>query len=149
MADFGLTEDMYCSNYYRRGKNESGSDEKVPIRWMAPESIEKDIYNEATDVVSLTVCPCCVITISSCMHAHNRGIKTYLPSHLCLSLSKSTPPPPPPPPPPTQYACILYIGLGLRSSPFSTCSPIQTNHLHINGAGLEPRQANIYIYIQV
>ena len=52
VADFGLTEDMYCTNYYRRGK--SGSDEKVPIRWMAPESIEEDIYNEATDVVSLT-----------------------------------------------------------------------------------------------
>ena len=51
MADFGLTEDMYCTNYYRRDKSES--DEKVPIRWMAPESIEGDIYTEATDVVSV------------------------------------------------------------------------------------------------
>ena len=58
MADFGLTEDIYNTNYYRRGK--SGSEEKVPIRWMAPESIEEDIYNETTDVVSLKY-PCCII----------------------------------------------------------------------------------------
>ena len=49
VADFGLTEDMYGTNYFRR---ETGSDEKVPIRWMAPESIENDVYTEATDVVS-------------------------------------------------------------------------------------------------
>ena len=52
MADFGLTEDMYGTNYFRRDKTETGSDEKVPIRWMAPESIENDVYTEATDVVS-------------------------------------------------------------------------------------------------
>ena len=53
MADFGLTEDMYGTKYYRRSKSES--EERVPIRWMAPESIETNIYNEATDVVSLPV----------------------------------------------------------------------------------------------
>ena len=51
VADFGLAEDMYGTNYYRRSKSES--EERVPIRWMAPESIETNIYNEATDVVSL------------------------------------------------------------------------------------------------
>ena len=52
VADFGLTEDMYGTNYYRCEKSDSGSDEKVPIRWMAPESIENGIYNAATDTVS-------------------------------------------------------------------------------------------------
>ena len=52
MADFGLTEDMYGTNYFRRTTSEVGSEEKVPIRWMAPESIENNIYDEATDVVS-------------------------------------------------------------------------------------------------
>ena len=52
MADFGLTEDMYGTNYFRRSSNDTGSEEKVPIRWMAPESIENDIYDESTDVVS-------------------------------------------------------------------------------------------------
>ena len=52
MADFGLTEDMYGSKYYRRKKNEVKNEEKVPIRWMPPESIENNIYDERTDVVS-------------------------------------------------------------------------------------------------
>ena len=57
VADFGLTEDMYGTNYFRRQKSESesGSEEKVPIRWMAPESIENNIYNESSDVVSILV----------------------------------------------------------------------------------------------
>ena len=55
MADFGLTEDMYGTKYFRRTKSESGSEEKVPIRWMAPESIENDIYNQSTDVVRLII----------------------------------------------------------------------------------------------
>ena len=49
MADFGLAEDMYGSNYYRRSESEAG--ERVPIRWMAPESIEMYLYDESTDVV--------------------------------------------------------------------------------------------------
>ena len=51
VADFGLTEDMYLRNYFRRDKSEGGSEEKVPILWMAPESIENSIYTERTDVV--------------------------------------------------------------------------------------------------
>ena len=51
VADFGMSEDMYVRNYFRRDKSDGGGEEKVPIRWMAPESIEKDIYNERTDVV--------------------------------------------------------------------------------------------------
>ena len=51
VADFGLTEDMYARNYFRREKSEGGSEEKVPILWMAPESIENSIYTERTDVV--------------------------------------------------------------------------------------------------
>ena len=53
VADFGLTEDMYGTNYFRRGTREGEDEEKVPIKWMAPESLEEDIYTEATDVVSL------------------------------------------------------------------------------------------------
>ena len=55
VADFGMSEDMYVRNYFRRRKSEGGSEEKVPIRWMAPESIKKDIYNERTDVVRYLV----------------------------------------------------------------------------------------------
>ena len=55
VADFGLTEDMYGNNYFRQGKSETGSDEKLPIKWVAPESIENDVYTEATDVVSTDI----------------------------------------------------------------------------------------------
>ena len=75
VADFGLTEDMYGNHYFRRGKSETGSDEKVQIKWMAPESIENDVYTEATDVVStdiaaasicgLLLCSVCVVVIWS------------------------------------------------------------------------------------
>ena len=61
VADFGLTEDMYCTNYF----SEPGNEEKVPIRWMAPESISAELYSEKTDVVRflhntisfVSVCP--------------------------------------------------------------------------------------------
>ena len=52
IGDFGLTEDMYGTNYYRRGEGDE-SNERVPIRWMAPESIEEEVYNEKTDVVRM------------------------------------------------------------------------------------------------
>ena len=52
MADFGLTEDMYGTNYFRRRQSVTGSEERLPMKWMAPESIESDIFTEATDVVS-------------------------------------------------------------------------------------------------
>ena len=66
VADFGLTEDMYGTNYFRRRKSVMGSEEKVPIRWMAPESIENDIYNESTDVVRITIPHNC--QVSTCTH---------------------------------------------------------------------------------
>ena len=53
MADFGLTEDMYGTNYFRRRQSVTGSEERLPIKWMALESIENDIFTEATDVVSI------------------------------------------------------------------------------------------------
>ena len=56
VSDFGLTEDMYATNYFRKDSSESGNDEKVPIRWMAPESINSELYNEKTDVVSFFSC---------------------------------------------------------------------------------------------
>ena len=50
VSDFGLTEDMYAANYHKR-KSDDTLEEKVPIRWMAPESIRNDIYTQKTDVV--------------------------------------------------------------------------------------------------
>ena len=64
VADFGLTEDMYATMYYRQEKSNGGAEERLPIRWMAPESIENNIYDEKTDVVS-------TCSMKYCMHLPN------------------------------------------------------------------------------
>ena len=54
VADFGLSEDMYSTNYFRQGKSSVDAVEtKVPIRWMPLESIEEGLYNEKSDVVRM------------------------------------------------------------------------------------------------
>ncbi|XP_040068695.3 hepatocyte growth factor receptor-like [Ixodes scapularis] len=45
VADFGLSRDVY-EKYYS-GDNKKT---KLPVKWMAPESLEKGIYNHKTDV---------------------------------------------------------------------------------------------------
>ena len=52
VADFGLCEDVYSYGYFcQRKDGVLPREEKVPIRWMAPESIEGGKYSEKTDVV--------------------------------------------------------------------------------------------------
>ncbi|XP_077488505.1 hepatocyte growth factor receptor-like isoform X2 [Amblyomma americanum] len=51
VADFGLSRDIYEKDYYS-GDNKKT---KLPVRWMAPESLEKGTYNHKTDVWSYGV----------------------------------------------------------------------------------------------
>ena len=51
VADFGLSEDIYAKNYYRQSDTEECK-VKLPIRWMALESLQDGIFSEKTDVVS-------------------------------------------------------------------------------------------------
>lgn len=46
VADFGLCRDIYEKGYYH-----SDNKKKLPIRWMAIESIEKGTYTSKSDVV--------------------------------------------------------------------------------------------------
>ena len=54
VADFGLTEDMYAKDYFRQIKpgEEGGDQVKLPVRWMAVESLNDGVFTEKTDVVS-------------------------------------------------------------------------------------------------
>ena len=50
VADFGLSRDIYERDYYSSDNRKS----KLPVKWMALESLEKGIYNSKTDVVRVT-----------------------------------------------------------------------------------------------
>ena len=53
MADFGLAEDIYSTDYYRQTKDENTcAPVKLPVKWMALESLHDGLFNEKTDVVS-------------------------------------------------------------------------------------------------
>ena len=50
LNDFGLSRTISTSNYYKKQSND-----KVPIKWMAPESIVDRKYSSASDVWSYAV----------------------------------------------------------------------------------------------
>ena len=47
VADFGLSRDIYERDYYSSDDRKA----KLPVKWMALESLEKGVYNTRTDVV--------------------------------------------------------------------------------------------------
>ena len=52
VSDFGLTEEIYSKNYFKQTKTEEGtSTVKLPVKWMAIESLHDGIFTEKTDVV--------------------------------------------------------------------------------------------------
>lgn len=50
IGDFGMTRDIYETDYYRKGGNAL-----LPVRWMAPESLKDGIYTSLSDVWSYGV----------------------------------------------------------------------------------------------
>ena len=46
VADFGFSRDICSKDYYRLTRRT-----KLPVKWLAPESLFDNIYNEKTDVV--------------------------------------------------------------------------------------------------
>ena len=49
VSDFGLSTGLYEKMYFRQEKTDSV---KLPIKWMAVESIEDGVFSEKSDVVS-------------------------------------------------------------------------------------------------
>ena len=57
VADFGLSVVMTGNKNYFRGH--LSSTEKLPVKWMAPESLSDRKFSEYSDVVSLHVIVFC------------------------------------------------------------------------------------------
>ena len=53
MADFGLSENIYTKHYFRQ---EQTAGVKLPIQWMAYESLTDGIFSKKSDVVSVVPC---------------------------------------------------------------------------------------------
>ena len=49
VADFGLSVNVGAKEYYRLTKH---TDIKLPLMWMAPESLSDYMFSEMSDVVS-------------------------------------------------------------------------------------------------
>lgn len=49
VADFGLSRELILCDYYRLSNNKT----PVPVRWMAPECLEANVFTTMSDVVSL------------------------------------------------------------------------------------------------
>ena len=67
ISDFGLSEDVFQRNYYREGVG--GEMAKLPVKWMAPESLSDGHFSEKSDVVCQSRCrekerECSVISTS-------------------------------------------------------------------------------------
>ena len=66
VADFGLSRDIYSRDYYRLERRV-----RLPVKWLPPESLHDNMYNEKTDVVSmeevLYCCRCFLECTCTCM----------------------------------------------------------------------------------
>ena len=61
ISDFGLSEDVYSKNYFRQGEGDSSI--KLPVKWMAPESLSDGVFSEKSDVVSVCGWCLCVVEV--------------------------------------------------------------------------------------
>lgn len=60
IGDFGLTRDVYANDYYRRD-----TQGRLPVRWMAPESLSDNLYTSASDVWSYGIVVWEMVTFSA------------------------------------------------------------------------------------
>lgn len=73
ISDFGMAEDIYSQNYFRQVP---GGGVKLPLKWMAPESIKLGVFTEKTDMVKHVAVVCTNLSLKKqhisctilCMH---------------------------------------------------------------------------------
>lgn len=94
VADFGLSKKIYNGDYYRQGRIS-----KMPVKWIAIESLADRVYTTKSDVVSLLNVSCLFFFCQLCKPGerscnrddlfHSLGVFIWQRSHLsCLWLVK-------------------------------------------------------------
>ena len=63
ITDFGLSEDVFERNYFRQDSS-NGEVVKLPIKWMAPESLSDGHFSEKSDVVCFLKVPMYFFSLS-------------------------------------------------------------------------------------
>lgn len=58
VADFGLSKKIYSGDYYRQGRIA-----KMPVKWIAVESLADRVFTVKSDVVSISICSHVFITV--------------------------------------------------------------------------------------
>ena len=61
VADFGLSRDVYEKEYY----SSCDKTTKLPVKWMAPESLEFGMYSSKSDVVGIMKASSLACTVQS------------------------------------------------------------------------------------
>ncbi len=79
VSDFGLTRDIYTGSYYRQTQ-----ECRLPVKWMALESLQDRVYTSASDVVS--VGKYLSFTLSFCKKTLNLRGKVYTHRPLTLNI---------------------------------------------------------------
>ncbi|KAK4876399.1 hypothetical protein RN001_012821 [Aquatica leii] len=93
ISDFGLTRDIYEDDaYFKRSKG------RVPVKWMAPESLSDHIYTNKSDVwsygiliwelVTLGASPYPGIVVQSLFHLLKTGYRMERPENCSVALYK-------------------------------------------------------------
>ena len=81
VADFGLSEKTYAKNYFRQtglhGDSEGEAPVKLPVKWMAVESLHDGIFTEKTDVVRDTIHYCLMLYNSICTVQWSFGVTMW------------------------------------------------------------------------
>ena len=81
MADFGLTRDIYSTEYYRIENQTT-----LPVKWMALESLLDGYFDEKTDMVRVSAFVCVIMHNTLYEYLYTGVVMMCIAYQLCCNL---------------------------------------------------------------